>query len=329
MSTRTVTALLATVILLGCTGPEPDSAAPPTTPPTVDVVMLDASCEAGGEGDHPSVTLRHPAGWQAGGADIADCEFFDPENRELEPDTEPQGVDVHWSVEPAPFERIAQSDRATTSQRHLAGVVDGHRAVRITATSTGDALLPEGVETTTWVVDLSRSAQGEETSLVGSSHDVDGVDYDHAVRVLDAMARAAQIGEDGAQEEPPSDVTVARAGGRRPFTAAYRGDVGCFELYAGQRQGSRLDRECDLAEPDPLTPTVLRGDGLEVVAGLAAQTVDVVTLRTNSDAQRGAVAVDLDGERRGFAVPLDGTEASAVAETFAGDQLGTVEVLPE
>lgn len=351
MCTRTVTALLTGLILLGCTGEAPDSAAPQTTPPaattpaseqpespattapaaspTADVVILDASCEVGGDGQHPPVTLRHPAGWEAGGEDIAGCEFFDPEDQDLEPDTEPQGVDLHWSLEPAPFERIAQSDHASTPQRHLAAVVDGHRAVRITATSTGDALLPEGVETTTWVVDLSRSAQGDDTSLVGTTRDVDGVDYDQAVRVLDAMARAVRIGDDDAPEQARSDVTVARAGGRRPFTVAYRGEDGCFELYAGHRQGSRLDRACDLGEPDPLTPTVLRGDGLEVVAGLAAHTVDVVTLRTNSDAQRGAVTVDLGGDRRGFAVPLSGTEASAIAETFAGDELGTVEVLPE
>lgn len=349
MSARIASALAAALLLLGCGGQGADTAAPPsptasapgsataepsptlaTPAPTAtaepdDPVVLDASCDIASDDPIPLVTLQHPAGWHVSGDDINACEFFDPGDPELEPGTEADAVDVRWSIEPVAFSTITASDIATDEQRRLVGVVDGHRAVRTTATSTGEAALPEGIETTTWVVDLSRSAQGEDASLVGTARDVDAVDYDDAVRVLDAMARQVRIGP----ATPTEDVTVMRWQGTRGFVVAYRAEDGCLELFAGSRQGARLDRACDLEPGEPLTATILRGDDLAVAAGIAGSEVDAVRLRANTDAMRAVVTTQIGDAERAFALPLSGTEAALVAETFGGEELGTVAVLPE
>ena len=342
---RSAGALLLALVLPACVGgDDQDSAAPPTTPappavtspspatspspspspsPGGDEVVLDASCEMPAPDAMPPVTLHHPAGWEVG-TNIARCTYFSPDDVELEPNTEPQGVDVRWSVEPAPFDRVVESGPATRDARRVTGVVDGHRAMRTTAVSTGQALLPEGVRTTTWAVDLSRSAD-QAATLIGTSHDTDGVDYEQATTVLDAMARELQIGGDGNER----DVTVIRWPGRNAFTVAYRPDDQCLELYAGARQGSRVDRVCNIGSAAGFDATVLRGEGLEVAVGSVAPDADVVRLRANTDARRAVATVDVAGNGRVFALPLSGTEATLIAETFDGEQLATHEVLPE
>jgi hypothetical protein len=317
---RTV-ALVIAALLAGCSGQEGAAPPPTDTPSPDDAVALDAACEMAT--DDPTVTLDHPGGWDAGDDAVGRCQFFDPGDPDLEPGTEAD-VAIRWSVEPVPVSRILETGPGSEEQRRFTGVVDGHRAWRITATTTGEAALPEGIDTTTWVVDLSRSADRQAT-LIGTVSDTGATAYGDAVGVLDGMARQARIGA----AQPTEEATVMRWSGRRGFVVTFRSEDRCLELYAGSNQGSRLDRACDLVPDQPLAATILRGDGLQVAVGLTTTSVDAIRLRAHTDAQRTVITTALDDGQRAFALPLSGSEAALVAETFTGDELGSVEVLPD
>lgn len=318
----------------GTAAPSPDPAptvtgAPaPTDAPTdtqtdapADAVALDATCVLEPDG-LPAVELAHPAGWDVGTEATTACRFFDPEATDLPADAEATAIAVRWSVDPVLFARAAEPGPDAQDTTRLPTAVDGRQAVRISGASTGDALLPDGVDRTIWIIDLGDGV------LVGSSADVAGVDHAQAVDVLDRMARGLDVapGEDGVAGQ----TTVMRAeGGGAPYAVTHDASDDCLALFAGEAQGPPVEQTCDLADPAPVSAAVLDDGEPAVVVGLTSDEVDVVRLRANTDAARAVATVPVDGDRRGFALLLSGTEASVVAESFDGEELGRVEVLPE
>lgn len=298
--------------------------------PWTDAVALDASCllEHTGPEDLPSVELQYPSGWDRGDESLGTCRYFDPEPVEIPDAAEAFDVDVRWDIEPVAFSEAAQPDEATDEVERLPTTVDGHQAVRITATSTGEALLPEGIATTTWLVDLDIGTDDPGGTLVGTTADVDGVDYEQAGDVLDRMARSADIAPD--ENGSASQFTIARVeGGGSPYAVTYDSADGCFALFAGTDQGPLLDEVCDAGEAVPISATILRSDAHELGVGLTSGEVDVVRLRANTDAERAVATVPVGDDSRAYAIELSGTEATLVAETFDGEELGSVAVLPE
>ena len=160
-------------------------------------IALDASCLLAPTDDAlPSVALQHPEGWeQTDGAETA-CRYFDPEPVDIPADTETFGVDVRWDIESVAFPTAAEPGPEAQEIQRVPTTIDGHEAVRITAVSTGETLLPEGVETTSWLVNLAADADATGGTLVGTVADTDEIDYVQAVGVLDRMARSADIAPD-------------------------------------------------------------------------------------------------------------------------------------
>ncbi|MGQ4819207.1 hypothetical protein ACQ1ZK_19115, partial [Enterococcus faecium] len=71
------------------------------------------------------------------------------------------------SVESVPFDRVADSGSADERSR-TETTVDGRTAVRIERVSSGEGLWPEGVRTTSYVVDLGEGEDGPRMLVVNT-----------------------------------------------------------------------------------------------------------------------------------------------------------------
>lgn len=180
------------LLLAGCGGdgpaaptptpsPTPSAASSPSPSPTA---AADPRCT------HPTdgYSVAYPAEWfVADGERIEPCSFFHPEPLDLEPATEADGVAIRLDVLPDAFpeaRRKVQADGATQAQEDS---ISGRVAMRFVGETTGEGLLPAGLATTTWLVDL-----GDRTLLL-TTDEGGRDDYAAAVEVLDEMARSVQV----------------------------------------------------------------------------------------------------------------------------------------
>ena len=83
-----------------------------------------------------------------------------------------------------PAEPVIEDDGPMEDVRET--TLAGRQAVRIEGRTSGLDLLPPGLRTTTWLVDLGSS------TLLATTADVPRVDDEAAVPVLDAMAASVQ-----------------------------------------------------------------------------------------------------------------------------------------
>ena len=166
--------------------PSPSPAPSPTpTEDSDDATREWASCE------HPEgLTVEYPADWHVNeGETLPACSAFDAESIKVPKNQEFVDVGVLLSAEPVPFSRVAGPEAQTgevLDRREQ--LVDGHDAIRIETRSEGDALLGEGIRSTRWLVVL-----GAEQTLIATTHDVEGQDYEQNQEVLDAMVERLQI----------------------------------------------------------------------------------------------------------------------------------------
>lgn len=246
----------------------------------------------------PTVTLRYPSPWGVTDPDAAPCRWFDPRDPSIDPGTEGSEVDVTASVDAVDYARAAQPGASVDETLRIITTVDGLQAVRLQGTTTGEGLGPAGGRRTTWIIDLDSGTDTTGGVLVVSATERATDDYGRAVSVVDDIARSAVIGDD----TQGAGTTVARLeGGGRPFAVSYRD--GCLTLFAGAGQGPALDEACDLAS-GALSAVVLSNGDLRPAAGVTSSTVDVVRLRSNTDAQRAAATVPFENaDGHGFALP--------------------------
>lgn len=111
------------------------------------------------------------------------CSFFDPEPLVLPPQSEATGVAVRADVRDVPLAQAredALAEGEMTVRDEPAGLLP---AARVTGTLTGDALLPQGTEVTTWLVEL-----GPGRTLLLTTDSAGPDDYARAVEVVDRMA---------------------------------------------------------------------------------------------------------------------------------------------
>ena len=156
---------LSLTVLLACGGGEPSEVAGPTTtnlPPASTIttqpgVELAQECVAEATG----YRVRYPATWFANDPSRAsECRFFHPEPFDVPPDTEATGFAIALNVEPTPFAELAlgpEGSLATKVRARAETTVAGRMAVRAEITSTGEGLLPPGVEGVVYFVDFGRS----------------------------------------------------------------------------------------------------------------------------------------------------------------------------
>lgn len=218
---RRPAALVVCLSLAACSGDGDDAMAPATTTtttttPTTTASATDATTtttEAGPrlgqscthEERGVTIEVRYPDGWHSDDGDAAvACSAFDPDPFQLRRGTEyPPDLAVVVSVEPLPFERASQasSDRVEDAQR---AEVAGRQAVRLEVVSTGEGLRPAGERSVRWVID-----GGAERSIIAQTSDVEGNDFPHSRRVLDAMVRAFTIRAGQLEQRGQSPRTVS------------------------------------------------------------------------------------------------------------------------
>lgn len=180
-------------MLAGCGGgstsppPGPSSAAPTSSAPSPSPSPAAASDQAC---THPTegYGLTFPADWfVADGEGIEPCSFFSPEPLELEPATEADGVAIRLDVMAEAFPEARRKVASDGKQEGQDTAVDGRPAVRFVGETDASGLLPPGLATTTWLVDLGGRSLLLTTDEGGSD------DYAASVEVLDAMARSVQV----------------------------------------------------------------------------------------------------------------------------------------
>ncbi len=156
---------------------------PPETSPDEEE-RLAQSCE----NPEAGYAVRYPEGWHSNPGDVASpCSYFHPEPFEVPEATEALGMAISVSREPVAFNRIAGGDRAIRVVSREETEVDGRRAIARETEATGDALLPAGVRGYQYLVDLD----GE--TLVASTYDVEGLDFERNRSVLDRMAETLAL----------------------------------------------------------------------------------------------------------------------------------------
>ena len=215
-------AVAAAVLLTGCGGGEADpddrAAATSSTTSTTTGLELTQMCEA------VRYRVRYPAGWSTNSGDVVPrCRFFDPEPFTVPRATEVLDLAVILDVEAAPFPPLVEAaggaDEDVLDRRDL--TIDGHRAVRVEARATGDGLVPAGIPSLRYLVDLDGS------TLVATTFGLAGLDHQRNRDVLDAMVATLTVkaeagcSAEGLPAEPtPQDLPGPVAETRRSIVAA-------------------------------------------------------------------------------------------------------------
>jgi hypothetical protein len=136
--------------------------------------------------------IRFPMGWSTNdGAVTPQCRFFHPDAFEVPPNTEVFGLAVTVGVDDVPFSRVA-GDEGSFGDRELSAeetTVAGRRAERVEVEATGEALLPAGLFSYRYHVDL-----GDRT-LIATTHAVNGLDYEANKKILDQMMQSLELGD--------------------------------------------------------------------------------------------------------------------------------------
>ena len=152
-----------------------------TTPSTADPVELGNACSAPELG----FDVRYPTSWVTVTSGENACRFFHPEPFTLPPETEATGIAITLDTVSMPLLEIVPGQGGTSAvdvlERRDASAADG-KAVRLTTSATGRALLPAGTEAVTWYVAVPAGTLVASTNELASS----GTFEDNA-RVLDAM----------------------------------------------------------------------------------------------------------------------------------------------
>lgn len=132
--------------------------------------------------------VRYPAGWHTNdGSVTAPCSFFNPEGFELPEASEPPPLAVSISREPVAFADVTRESPATRVVASEEVEVAGRAALRRETESTGDGLLPAGVRSLEYLVDLD----GE--TLVAATRSQGRLDFERNGEVLQEMVATLEL----------------------------------------------------------------------------------------------------------------------------------------
>ncbi len=157
-----------------------------TTSTQADGAVLAQSCTNAEDG----YSIQFPEGWFTNeGEVVPTCRYFHPQAFEVPEATEVFDLAVTVRVDDVPFTRVA-SEGDSLGERVLSReetTVAGHQAVRVEAESTGDALLPEGVRSYRYHVEV------DDGTLTATTHDVGDLDYEANKEILDEMMKTLEL----------------------------------------------------------------------------------------------------------------------------------------
>lgn len=141
--------------------------------------------------------VNYPPDWQTNpGEVLASCQVFDPESATVPEYTESTEKAVYLRFEEnVPFDLAAKENMG---ERHLSRqdlTIQGNQAVAVESESTGKAMLPEGMRTYSYIVDL-----GDRT-MIATTYDIPGNDYQRNKQILDRMMETIQFKGQLAQQQ--------------------------------------------------------------------------------------------------------------------------------
>ena len=133
-------------------------------------------------------TVAYPPDWHTNTGEVAPtCSFFHPEPFDLPEASEAVGIAIRVDREPVAFEDAAGPSPAREVLEREETTVAGRPAVRLEYEATGDGLLDRGTRGVDYLVDLD----GE--TLVASTLDVGGLDFERNVQVLDELVDTIEL----------------------------------------------------------------------------------------------------------------------------------------
>lgn len=129
-------------------------------------------------------TVNYPNGWMTNSGDVLHaCQVFDPRSINLPERSSSFDEAIHLRFDSIPYEEAADTEDITeTILSRRETTVDGYEAVVEESESTGRALLPQGVRSYTYVINLD---DGE--IMVASTYDIATQNYTRNKQVLDQM----------------------------------------------------------------------------------------------------------------------------------------------
>ncbi|HWH36010.1 MAG TPA: hypothetical protein VNT56_11920 [Acidimicrobiales bacterium] len=133
-------------------------------------------------------SVAYPPDWSTNTGEVSPpCTFFHPEPFTVPEATEVVDLAVMLRVERVPFETVGEPGETERELSRRQTTVAGAPAVVVEAESTGDALLPAGVRTYRYAVDLDGQ------TLVAATYAVGGLDYETNKGVLDRMMESLTL----------------------------------------------------------------------------------------------------------------------------------------
>lgn len=134
-------------------------------------------------------SVSYPADWQTNdGAIMPACSLFDPQPIDIAPATEiPADIGVALTRQAVPFDVAGGEDFTRRIISRDTTTIDGRRAVRIEAESTGEGLHDTGTIGYSYIVDLDGAV------IIAQSYDVGDPGFETKKRVLDSMMQSLRI----------------------------------------------------------------------------------------------------------------------------------------
>jgi len=145
-----------------------------------DAVVLGQTCS----NRAANYAVNYPTGWVTNAGDVLNtCQVFDPTSITLPEQSSSFNEAIHLRIDSIPFAEAADTDDITEtilSRRETA--IDGYEAIIEESESTGRALLPEGVRSYTYIINL-----GDGEIMVATTYDTANQQYTYNKKVLDQM----------------------------------------------------------------------------------------------------------------------------------------------
>lgn len=150
------------------------------------VITLSQTCTNQAAG----YTVNYPTGWQTNPGEVLNvCQVFDPASITLPERSSSFDEAIHLRIDSIPFERATGGDNITeTILSRRTTTVDGYEAVVEESESTGRALLPSGVRSYTYVINI-----GDGEIMVASTYEVANQPYLRNKQVLDQMINSLRF----------------------------------------------------------------------------------------------------------------------------------------
>lgn len=170
--------------------PTPDetvATSPSESPPSPSNGALSQTCT----NKQIGYRISYPGDWETNTGDVVEaCQVFDPNLPQIPEQTETFGEAVFIRIAPISLEKITVKGSGQTElSREKADLSNNKTAVVIEAESTGQGLLPKGLQSYRYYVEIDNE------TLIAETFDVEGQDYQRNKEILDQMMQTFELNQ--------------------------------------------------------------------------------------------------------------------------------------